>query len=132
MMNSSAGVPRRACGSARSAGGTWPCGQTSGRSLTVAYSSRATARRAGSASKQRSGASAQRVLGMILFLQLQDLRREREQGTTTFRSDRVSPDFFGWSYCKHSEVDFDEPFVYKTVMLNRELLPNRYAPTIIN
>ncbi len=29
-------------------------------------------------------------------------------------------------------MDFDELFVYKTVMLNRELLPNRYAPTIIN
>src|SRR6266545_1257106 len=68
MMNSSAGVPRRAAGSASSAGGTWPCGQTSGRSLTVAYSSRATVRRAGSASKQRSGASAQGmlVIGVLL------------------------------------------------------------------
>src|SRR5215203_5896384 len=43
MMNSSAGVPTVASGSASSAGGTWPCGETSGRSSTRAYSSRATA-----------------------------------------------------------------------------------------
>lgn len=31
----------------------------------------------------------------------------------------------GPPYYKDSEVDFDELFVYKNVMLNRELLPNR-------
>src|SRR5689334_312378 len=68
MMNSSAGVPRPTPESASSAGGTWPCGQTSGRSLTAAYSSRATVRWAGSASKQRSGASAHGTLGIGLLL----------------------------------------------------------------
>src|SRR5438094_322713 len=70
MINSSVGVPKRAAGSASSAGGTCPCGQTSGRSLTAAYSSRATPRWAGSASKQRSGESVQGMLdiGLLLFL----------------------------------------------------------------
>src|SRR6266496_754430 len=68
MMNRSAGVPKRAAGSASSAGGTWPCGQTSGRSLTEAYSARATVRWAGSESKQRSGESAQGVISIVALL----------------------------------------------------------------
>src|SRR5215211_4185532 len=77
MMNSSAGVPKVASGSASNAGGTWPCGETSCKSLTDAYSSRATVRRAGSAAKQRSGESVHGALGMRLFLLVAIMRRLR-------------------------------------------------------
>src|SRR3712207_4803351 len=70
MMNSSAGEPNRASGSASSQGGTCPCGQTSGRSLTAAYSARATVRRVGSESKQRSGGSVHGIVGISLFLRV--------------------------------------------------------------
>src|SRR5262249_17638576 len=70
MMNRSAGVPNRAAGSLSSAGGTWPCGQISGRSPTEAYSARATVRWAGSALKQQSGESARGELRIIPLLLL--------------------------------------------------------------
>src|SRR5919206_4670273 len=67
MINRSAGEPKRAPGSARRAGLTWPCGHTSGTALTEAYNCRAKSRCVGSGSKQRSGDSVHRFATMICF-----------------------------------------------------------------
>src|SRR3954470_11892839 len=68
MMNRSAGEPKLALGAASSAGGTWPCGLTTGRSATAAYSRRAIVMRAGSGAKPRSGESVQDcVIGVPLL-----------------------------------------------------------------